>query len=169
MPHFMKKFIPFFILVILFSSCNMQDDAQSTPELAFSFFEHKHGAKVDTILAYPISAGVYSLDTIYALDTMAFLIGANGRYNALDSLVIRWNTTSVQATFAVGSDWNNYLDPAKTDVAKGRFYFYPYVQRVALPMLYVPLRAGTDTIVVHLANCSTAFGPVEVRFIQPVR
>ncbi|MCQ2324929.1 MAG: hypothetical protein MJZ58_01900 [Paludibacteraceae bacterium] len=165
----MKKLFPFLILVILFSSCKMQDDAQSTPELAFSFFEHKHGAKVDTILAYPLRAGVYSLDTIYALDTMAFLIGANGRYNALDSLIIRWDTTSIKATFAVGQDWNNFLDPAKTDVAKGRFYFCPYVQRVVLPMLYVPQCAGTDTVVIHLANCSTAFGPVEYTFIQPVR
>lgn len=124
---------------------------------------------MDTIMAYPISAGVYSLDTIYALDTMAFLIGANGCYNALDSLVIRWDTTAMQATFAVGADWSNYLDPATTDVAKGRFHFYPYVQRVTLPMLYVPQRAGTDTIVIHLANCSTVFGPVEYTFIQPVR
>lgn len=169
MPHSMKKCIPFFILAILFSSCKIKDDAQSTPELAFSFFEHKHGAKVDTILAYPVRSGAYSLDTIYALDTMAFVIGANGRYNALDSLIIRWDTTSMQATFAIGADWNNYLDPAKTDVAKGRFHFYPYVQSVVLPMLYVPQRAGTDTILIHLANCSTSFGPVEYTFIQPVR
>ncbi len=169
MPHSMKKIIPFLILLLVVSSCKMKDDAQSTPELAFSFFEHKHGAKTDTLSAYPLRSGVYVIDTIQPLDTMAFLIGAHGRYNALDSLIIRWDTTAMQTAFAVGADWNNILDPATTDVAHGRFHFFPYVQRVVLPMLYVPQRAGNDTIIVHLANTSTVYGPIEVMFIQPVR
>lgn len=169
MPHAMKKLLFFFSLLLVFVSCKLKGEAESTPQLSFSVFEHHHDSIVRYFDARPLSSGLYLIDTIAVLDTMAFYIGANGVYNGLDSLIVRWDSTAMKATFAVGSDWSNYIDASKSDIPKGRFHFYPYVQSILVPMVYVPTKPGTDTLSFHLANTSTVFGPVQVTFIQPVR
>lgn len=169
MPHSMKKIIPFLALLCALCSCKMQGEAQSTPMLSFSVFEHHHDSVTRFFQAQPISSTLYLNDTIAALDTVVFYIGASGVYNSLDSLIVRWDTTAIKATFAVGSDWDKYLDTSKSNIAKGRFHFYPYVVSASIPMAYIPIKSGTDTLSIHLANTSTVFGPVEVAFIQPVR
>ena len=169
MPHTMKKLLFFFCLLIVFVSCKLKGEAESSPILSISVFEHHHDSIIRILSARPLSSGLYLIDTIAALDTMTFYIGADGGFNALDSLIVRWDSTAMKATFAVGSDWNNYLDTSKSDIPKGRFHFYPYVQSILIPMVYVPTRPGMDTLSFHLANTSTVYGPVEMAFIQPVR
>lgn len=169
MPHSMKKVLYFLVLLCALCSCKMQGDAQSTPMLSFSVFEHRHDSVTRFFQAQPITSTLYLNDTVAVSDTVSFYIGASGVYNALDSLIVRWDTTAIKATFAVGSDWDKYLDVSKSNIAKGRFHFYPFVISASIPMIYVPVKSGTDTLSIHLANTSTSFGPVQVTFIQPVR
>lgn len=169
MPHSMKKVLYLLVFLCALCSCDMKGDAQSTPVLSFSVFEHRHDSVTRYFQTQQLSATLYLNDTVAVSDTVSFYIGANGVYNALDSLIVRWDSTAIKATFAVGSDWSKYVDASKSDIPRGRFHFYPYVVSASIPMIYVPVKSGTDTLSIHLANTSTTFGPVSVMFIQPVR
>lgn len=166
MPHTMKKIFIFCLAFAALTSCKWKNEAESTPMLFFSHFIHSDSTHTDTLKIQIPSSSLCILDTISPLDTVNFVIGADAVYNILDSLSVSWNHDKMKASFTIKEEW---FITERTDIPNGRFKFQPFYQGVSMPMRYIPLSSGTDTITIFLRSTTTAYGPTKQTIIQPVR
>lgn len=166
MPHTMKKVLILFLALAAITSCNMKNEAESTPMFYFSYFVRSDSTHTDTLYCVQTASNVILVDTACVADTITFGITADAVLNVLDSLSVTWNHDKMSAAFWVKEEW---FIPELTDVANGHFKFQPYYRGVTMPMIYVPTVAGTDTITLFLRSSTTVYGPTSMRIIQPVR
>lgn len=166
MPHTMKKLLYLSIALLAFVSCEMKNDAQSTPMLYFSIFTRADSVHKDTLNCSMPSANVIVVDTINVADTVTFMIGADAVLNVLDSMSVTWDHEKMTATLNVLEEW---FIKEQTDIPNGSFKFLPYYRGVTVPMVYIPTASGTHTITVFLRSSTTAYGPTSYTITQPVR
>ncbi len=127
-----RIFLIFAVIIAIFSSCNLNGDANYTPEFYFSPLTNQHG---DSLKAYLTDDGSYRLDTIEVGDTVSIYLAATGYANNLTAFYIKQSADSVSRVILPSVTSMDSVFTSASDYKAGKF-----ILEGKMPTLYFSLK-----------------------------
>jgi|ERR1035437_461033 hypothetical protein len=135
--------ILFCLVVIAFTSCNLNGSSNTTPSILF--VTSPFVSKTDSLNAILTDDGTYRLDTINVGDTVTFRILLYGYSNNLTSFNINQSdTSSTKLLLPTVTSLDSVFLSAASDYSKGKFIFKSKITSLYFPFKYVARKVTND-------------------------
>lgn len=135
-------FITILSALISFNACNLDGEANYTPEILFVKLPfNQHG---DTLKAFITDTGAFKLDTITVGDTISVYLYLTAYQNNLQTFYLKQSADSCTRIEYASKSSMDSIFTSNSNYTNGQFYFKSDISALYFPFKYVALKQSNE-------------------------
>lgn len=148
-------FITILSALISFNACNLDGEANYTPEILFVKLPfNQHG---DTLKAFITDAGAFKLDTITVGDTVSFFLYLTSYQNNLKTFYLKQSADSCTRILYSSKSAMDSIFTSSSNYNDGKFYFNANTSGLYFPFKYIARKPSLEASLVFSVVSDAVF------------